>query len=226
MKRKLYTLIGLIGLLLVIQVPVARAQYYYNYTTTNNTVTITGGTGSGPMVVPSSINGYPVVGIGPYAFMNPFITSVIITNGVTSIGNEAFHNCAVLTNVVLGSSVTNIGYYVFGACSNLVQITVDPANHAFSDVNGVLFNKNQTTLILHPNGLAGGYSVPNGVSSIGPAAFSRCATLNSIAIPTGVTSIGNDAFDFCSALTSLTIPDSVTVIGRMAFTRCTGLTNV
>jgi hypothetical protein len=208
------------------QVAVVRAQYYYYYITTNGTVTITGGTGSGPMVIPRTINGYPVVAVGPHAFANPSITSVIITNGATSIGDWTFHHCAALTNVVLGSSITNIGYYAFGCCSNLIQITVDPANPVFSDVNGVLFDKSQTTLIRYPNGLVGGYSVPGSVSSIGPSAFSRCATLDSITIPNGVTSIGNGAFDFCSGLGSVEIPDSVAAIGSSTFAKCTGLTNV
>jgi hypothetical protein len=117
-------------------------------------------------------------------------------------------------------------------------------------VDGVLFNKSQTTLILCPEGKAGSYTVPNSVTSIGSEAFARCYNLTSITIPNsvttsigdyafygfynltsvtignGVTSIGNQAFGNCYSLTSVTIGNGVTSIGNQAFGLCYGLTSV
>jgi hypothetical protein len=116
-------------------------------------------------------------------------------------------------------------------------------------VAGVLFNKSQTTLIAYPGGIAGSYTVPNSVTSIGDSAFANCFGLTSVTIPdsvtsigdqafwvcdsltnvtigNGVTSIGDDAFGWCSGLTSITIPSSVINIGNAAFGNCTGLTSV
>ena len=65
-----------------------------------------------------------------------------------------------------------------------------------------------------------------GVTSIGPGAFSHCSALTSIPIPSGVTSIGVGAFNGCSALTSVTIPSSVTSIGHSAFESCNALASI
>jgi hypothetical protein len=97
---------------------------------------------------------------------------------------------------------------------------VDPANSFYSSVDGVLFDKNQTTLIEFPGGRGGSYTIPASVTSIGGGAFSYCSSLTSITMGNGVTSIGGWAFEFCGSLTSVTIPNSVTNIGYEAFQYC------
>ena len=69
-------------------------------------------------------------------------------------------------------------------------------------------------------------TIPDGVTSIGQAAFSDCIRLTSIVIPDSVTSIGQGAFYFCGNLTSIVIPDSVTSIGQGAFSNCIRLTSI
>jgi len=103
---------------------------------------------------------------------------------------------------------------------------VDTRNSVYSDVDGVLFNQSLTTLVQYPGGIAGAYTIPNSVTSIGTNAFYGCESLTNVIIGTNVTSIGNDAFVWCSGLTSVTIPDSVTKIGDYAFYDCSSLTNV
>ena len=68
--------------------------------------------------------------------------------------------------------------------------------------------------------------IPDGVTSIGAFAFSKCESLTSVNIPDSVTSIGRRAFEECASLTSVTIPDSVTSIGNSAFSWCASLTSV
>ena len=97
------------------------------------------------------------------------------------------------------------------------RITVDALNSVYSSVDGVLFNKSQTTLIQYPGGKAGSYTIPNSVTSIGDCAFDGCTSLTSVTIPNSVTSIGDCAFDYCTSLTSVTIPSSVTNIEGYAF---------
>ena len=168
----------------------AAVQAQFTYTSNNGAITITGYTGPGGAVtIPGMINGLPV----------------------TSIGYRAFAYCDFLTSIMIPNSVTNIGDLAFGSYS-LNSITVDRLNPVYISVDGVLFDKGQTTLIQYPEGKAGSYAVPNSVTSIGSAAFRDCGLL-SVTIPDSITDIGYGAFMGCTSLTSVTIPNSVTNIG-------------
>ena len=154
------------------------------------------------------------------------VKSAVIAEGVTSIGWYAFYDCRSLTSVTIPGSVTSIGLYAFTSCTSLTGIWVAEGNsHYSSDVSGVLFNKDKTTLVQCPGAFAA-YTIPNSVTSIGADAFSYCTSLTSVTIPDSVTSIGRDAFSDCKSLTSVTIPNSVTSIGPSAFSFCTSLPSV
>ena len=127
--------------------------------------------------------------------------SYTIPNGVTNVGSEAFDGATQLTGVNISSNVTYIGAEAFLYCISLTAITVDANNPAFSSVNGVLFDKSQTTLVTFPAGLGGSYTVPDGVTNILDYAFSYCNSLTNVTIPASVTSMEWDAFTFCGALT-------------------------
>jgi hypothetical protein len=221
----------------------AVVQAQFNYTTNSRTITITKYTGpGGDVVIPDTINGLPVTSIGGVllppegAFYGcTSLTSVTIPDSVTGIGNWAFYGCTGLTNVTIGKNlISSIGYpapggyygYIFQGCTNLTTITVHPDNPVYSSVDGVLFNKNQTSLIRCPWGRGGAYTVPDGVTSIWRSAFENCTSLTSVTVPNSVTSIGSCAFCDCTGLTSITVPNSVVSIGEMAFYGCKGLTSV
>src|SRR5208283_1327796 len=105
----------------------------------------------------------PVISIGTSAFQgNEIMLIVTIPNTVTSIGDYAFAGCTSLSSVTIPNSVTNIGAEAFNRCSGLTAITVDPNSSSYSDVDGVLFNQSQTTLVEYPAGLAGSYRIPGG----------------------------------------------------------------
>jgi hypothetical protein len=171
--------------------------------------------------------GNSVTSIGDGAFYHcPNLTNVTIPNSVTSIGNNAFYHCTSLTSVTIPSSVTYIGSWPFSRCTRLTNLTVDAANSVYSSLDGVLFNKAQTTLIQFPGGRGGSYAIPKSVTSIGDKAFTYCANLTSVTIPNSVTGIGYQVFSACTSLMSVTIGNSVTIIGDYAFEGCTSLTNV
>ena len=142
------------------------------------------------------------------------VKTVIIKNGVTSIGNCAFADCSSLTSVTIPNSVTGIGNWAFFQCSSLTSATIPDS---VTSIGEDAFNgcKSLTSV-----------TIPNSVTSIANGAFSSCSSLTSVTIPDGVTSIGESAFYGCSSLTNVTIPKSVTSIGDWAFSNCTSLTNV
>jgi hypothetical protein len=152
--------------------------------------------------------------------------SVTIPAGITSIGSSAFYGRTGLAGITIPESVTSIGSSAFSGCTSLTSINVAANNPNFTSVDGVLFNKERTTLIAYPMSKGRSYTIPAGVTSIGASAFSGCTGLTNVTIPAGVTSIGVNAFYGCTGLTGMTIPSSVTSIGNYAFYGCTGLTSV
>src|SRR5262249_14780152 len=117
----------------------------------------------------------------------------------------------------------NIGDGAFARCASLIAITVDAVNPAYTSVDGVLFNKGQTTLLQYPAGKVGSYVIPGSVANIGNFAISGCTGLTSIALPHHVNDIGYGAFSGSTSLISLVIPDSVTNIQGFAFQSCANL---
>ena len=155
------------------------------------------------------------------------LTSIEIPNTVTNIGNEAFASCTSLTSVVIPNSVVSIGEDVFKYCSYLTSIDVASDNPNYSSIDGVLFNKEKTTLLRCPNGnTRTEYTIPDGVTTIGQRSFESCWQLNSIIIPDGVTTIEANAFEGCVNLTSVSIANSVSTIENEAFLGCQKLTSV
>jgi len=182
----------------------------YTYTESGGNATITAYTGAGGAIsIPATLGGYPTVAIGDNAFSsNTTLTSVTIPSSVTSIGNQAFFNCNGLISVNIPDSVTSIENQAFTLCGILTSITVDAGNPNYSSLDGVLYNKTQTTLIQFPGGKSGDFTIPNSVTSIKSQAFISCANLTSVTIPAIVTSIGDNAFSYCSVLTSITVDAS------------------
>ena len=151
-----------------------------------------------------------VAEIEPHAFGSSRLTAVTIPASVTYIGNKSFED-------LLGTGT-----------AGLSAIHVVPANPVYASVDGVLFDKEISTVILYPSGKtdAATYAIPESVAIIGDSAFCFCEHLTSVTIPDGVTTIGYCAFQGCCGLTSVTIPDSTTYIGDIAFNYCESLTNV
>ena len=155
------------------------------------------------------------------------LSQVIIPNSVTSIGWYAFYRCTSLTEVTIPDSVSSIGDNAFGYCISLIAISVDEANAQYCSVNGVLFDKPQTTLIQYPAKKQGNiYIIPDCVTVIGDSAFAYCGSLTEVSIPDSVTVIGDSAFSECDSLTQVTIPNSVFSIGEAAFNECDSLTQM
>ncbi len=154
--------------------------------------------------------------------------SVVIEDGVTTIGACAFLDCSNLTSIVIGDSVESINFSAFSYCDNLEKFIVDEDNqHYSSDEYGVLFNKDKTKLIECPVGnKITNYTVPDTVTEIASGAFYGCSSLVKVVLGKNVAVIGECAFENCTLLTNLTVPKTVTEIKYNAFNGCYKLTDV
>ncbi len=192
----------------------------YNITSIGNNA-FSGCTKLTDILIPNS-----VTLIGDSAFLAcRSLKEIVIPNGVTSIGEDAFRSCSSLTRITIPGSVTSINN-VFVSCSRLTDIVVSDQNEYYTDVDGILFNKDKTTLVVFPSAKkVESYTIPDGVTSIGKSGFSGCSGLRSIIIPNSLTSIGEWAFSLCGRL-EITIPNSVTSIGNDAFYWCSSLTSI
>lgn len=151
----------------------------------------------------------------PWRSFRDQITSVVVSPGVTSIGNLAFALSRNIIHVDIADSVVSIGEQAFFKCYSLTNITV-PQSVTYIDANAFDSCTNLSSITLSTNN----------ITSIRPYTFSGCSELSSIVIPDGVTSIQLGAFSNCTKLTSITIPGSVTSIGSNVFDGCTRLNDI
>lgn len=158
-------------------------------------------------------------------FYGSGLESISIPDNVEYISDEAFADCTSLKSVAVGSMVSSISSSSFSGCTALESFTVAADNGYYAVVDGVLFNKDKTSIILYPYGKTStSFSIPNTVTAIGSYTFSN-TKLASVTIPGSVTEIGYSAFAN-SALTAVTLPSSVTTLGERAFSGCENLETV
>ncbi len=166
------------------------------------------------IVLPSEIDGVAVTSITNYAFQNKDITSIVIPEGVKSIGIEAFSYNESLVSVTLPESLESLGKGAFYGCSSLGEV------HLPDNLTSLGANAFGGCSILQE------IVIPDGVTTIEKNTFSLCTALTDVTLPANLTAIGEGSFSNCESLATITIPDSVTSIGKEAFSDCTLLTDI
>ena len=191
--------------------------------------------------------------IGQYAFYNcRKLTSVELSENLTTIESGAFQSCVALKNIDIPNKVTKLNGITFGNCislknvsigsgctsisssafldSNAIEkITVAEDNKNYTVVDGVLYNKDMTTLVLYPKNRSGEFTVLDTVTTIAVYAFDNSPNLTKVTIGKNVKTIGTSAFGECKSLKTVIFKDSDTVqktIGDYAFNNCPVLTTV
>ena len=184
--------------------------------------------------------------IEDHAFRSSGVTSIIIPDSVTTIGNYTFRGCSALTSVTLPQNpeFTTIGWSAFYDCnlssvtipdsvnsfldpwntfaenSNLTEIIIGSSNTAYANNgDGILYNKEKTKLIKFPEGKSGPVDILDSVATIGNHAFESCDHITSVMIPDSVTTIEKYAFRWAGH-TSITIGSGVTSIVNNTFYDC------
>ena len=165
--------------------------------------------------------------IGDYAFYNcRAFEELALSEDLKTIGNWAFQNCIGLKNISIGKNLSSISSTAFYGDTALENIEVSEDNATYSDYDGALLNKEQTSILLYPKSKAGDYTIPDTVTSIGDRAFENSVGLTGINTGNGVKNIGVCAFNGCTALKNAVIGDSVETIAESAFNSCTSMTDV
>ena len=184
-------------------------QYYYGSSLSTTTYS--------DYYIPTSLKKVTITGgrllYGAFYYCDE-LTSVVIGDGVTSMGDYAFYGCFNLTSVVIGDGITSIGKSVFWSCGNLMNVVI--GNSVESIGNSAFYTCSKLPYIV----------IPDNVKIIDNSAFTYCSSLTWVSIGNGVTSIGNSAFDYCTGLTTLLIGNRVESIGSYAFRNCENLTEV
>ena len=156
-----------------------------------------------------------------------YLKNIALHNGITKIGEKAFESCFKLKNISIHDGITEIGEGAFESCINLTAIDVSEKNPKYSSLDGVLFDKEQKTLICYPAGIErDAYTVPDGVTTISKSAFKKCRHLKNVVLPDSITSIGDTAFGYCENLTKVNIHAGVKNIANWVFSGCKNLIEV
>lgn len=184
--------------------------------------------------------------IGNNAFDNCTLLETIDTGGAVTIGQNVFLDCPSLKNLTISGNCTSIGAEdeePFLYCTALESVTVTSGDGIYSSENGILYNKDKSTIILYPQAKTDKkYKAPKSVKEIGQSAFYHCKYLETadisgvevlkdyafegceklkkVKLSKNLTQIGADAFYGCKALTSLRFYDKLTYIGEGAFGEC------
>jgi len=157
------------------------------------------------------------------------LKNIDIPNKVTKLNGNTFGNCISLKNVSIGSGCTSISSSAFLNSNAIEKITVAEDNKNYTVVDGVLYNKDMTTLVLYPKNRSGEFTVPDTVTTIAVYAFDNSPNLTKVTIGKNVKTIGTSAFGECKSLKTVIFKDSDTVqktIGDYAFNNCPVLTTV
>lgn len=178
-------------------------------------------------------------------------STFVVPNSVVEINPDAFVGSKFLESIEIPENVeSSIGSSYFQDCIVLLDINVDENNYFLSSVNGILFNKEMTSLIYYPNGkkdisyqidenitsiaygafLGNKYIeeiiIPDSVDTIAGSVFENCSKLKNVELPKGLQSISFGLFKNCSSLKFLEIPDGVMWIEYESLMNCSSLTTL
>lgn len=192
---------------------------------------------------------YDVLEIDNEAFRNCFtLTSIQLPNSILKIGNRAFESCEGLTSITLPNSLVELGSAPFFKCANLTTINipssvqimddgafygceslqniiVDENSKLWKSIDGVLYDKTLTKLLVCPSGKKA-ISIPETIDFIASNAFLNCSQLTEITLPESLRTLPNKTFENCTSLNTIILPKNIERIGVDAFYSCSALKEI
>ena len=153
------------------------------------------------------------------------LSKIDVPNSVRVIDRWAFWHCNSLKELKLPTSLVTIGVNAFPY--NLQNISIDSKNKRYSVIDGVIYNRDITELVLIATpSKTRQFIVPDSIKKIRKYAFMNCNKLESIKLPDGLIEIGASSFRGCESLQSITLPDGIKEIPEGAFGDCSALNEV
>ena len=147
------------------------------------------------------------------------LKNIQIPNKVILLGNQAFYDCNKLNNIQIPASVTVIDHAFCGS-NNLEYISIDDKNKTFSDIDGIIYDKEKKSLIQYPCGREGVFTTPRDVKEISSHAFEGAKRITSFVASDWLERIGDYGFHDCAGLNSVYLPTTMRSIGAHAFDSC------
>lgn len=155
------------------------------------------------VIIPNTINGKKVVGIGKEAYRKCKVMRTLhISDGIEFIEDGAFANCENLSNVIFPTTLSRIG-------------SIKEPNNRYAWTKGAFESCDITNI-----------SLPYGLKYLGESTFKECKKLKSIDLPNGINGIGDYAFSGCIDLVDVKLPDQLSKIGKFVFNRCSNLSDI
>ena len=147
------------------------------------------------------------------------VTEIVIPEGVTHISEGALDRIFDFKRLVLPDSLTSIEESVFFLCDTLLEFAINENNKVYSCVDGIIFDKQKTSLLHYPIGREDvSYAVSDGITTIGDFAFCGCEYIERIELPASVTTVGMGSFSSCPELKKIDVTgDSLKSIGGVLF---------
>ena len=171
------------------------------------------------------LNGVKRLGEG--VFENSGITTIEISSSTRRIEDYTFRDCKNLTSIKIGKNIKYISKKSFEGCDNLTEILVDERNNSYLSIEGVLFSKDKSSLIMcPPNKSEQNYNIPEGTLEITRGAFSHCDGLTRVTLPKSLEMISKEAFKNCKNLRSIKIGKNVCGIAGSALEGCDSLEEI
>ena len=172
---------------------------------------------SGDIVIPESIsyngNNYVVIRATNGAFQNTDITSIILPNSITALGNICFRFCHNLTSVKLPDNITSLEDETFMTCSKLSVIELPKKLISLGQY--CFMNCNITKLTL-----------PNSITTIGQGCFYSCSNLETVTLPQNITNLPASCFKDCKKLSGIILHEGIISLKDCVFENCLGLTSI